>query len=127
MTNPKARVMDDDEREISDRTDAIEAAMTSTGIDFEIFYDEDGGEGYHITVMSGDEHYRAEGGMQREYTLAYWTRDDTWYWDVLSEAGRRSGPWPCRDLEGNADADEIARYIVDYFATPAPLEGGESR
>lgn len=89
----------------------IEAALTAAGIANEVFHDEDGDEGWHLTVGAGHEHYMEQGGAARELTLAYWTRDSTWYWDRVEADSKRSGPWPCRDLDAGSDVAQIVAYV----------------
>ena len=111
MTTPDAG-----ERQVAERADQIQQALLEAGIDAEVFYDEDGDEGWHITVVAGHEHYRTEGGMSREFVLAYWTRDDTWYWETLSSGSDHTGPWPLRVgqpdyLDGGSETSAIVEHI----------------
>lgn len=108
-------ILDEAERLVAERTNQIAEALTET--DAEVFYDEDGDEGWHITIGAGHEHYRAEGGTSRESVLTYWTRDDTWYWETLGAGSKHTGPWPLRVgtpeyLDGTSEAAQVVERVL---------------
>lgn len=105
--------MDADEQQVAAHTAELDTALAATGITYEIFYEEDGGEGWHITISAGRE-VPVGSGCENEFGLAFWTRSDEWLWGyVTREHHESSGPWPCRDLDAWADAEEVAQYVVD--------------
>lgn len=125
-----------DEQQIIDREQEIEAALTAAGIPAEVFHDEDGDEGWHLTIGAGHEHYREGGGTGREFGLTFWTRSDEWLWDRLRPDGHKEGPWPCRDLDAGSAVAEVVAYVRRNVvcADPDPehlasddQEGGSTR
>ena len=117
--------MDDLEREIADHAAEYETALRATGLNPEVFYDEDGDEGWHITIGAGHEHPMQGGGTSREITVSYWTRDETWYWDRVDADGDRSGPWPCRaDSElcpGLREAEKVVAFVRRNIICPSSV------
>ncbi len=99
------------EQEVADLTSELADALLAEPFYATVFCDEDGDEGWHVTIEAGEEHYREGGGMSREFTLAYWTRDETWYWETLGEGSRRSGPWPHRTLHGGSTVTEVVAVV----------------
>lgn len=106
--------MDADEKEISDFTDEIDVAIAATGIEYEIAYEDDGDEGWHITISAGAEISVNGGGCESEFGLAFWSRrGGEWLWGFVDGRHDSSGPWPCRDLDAGATAVEVAEYVAD--------------
>lgn len=114
--------MDPDEQEIADQASRLADALLAEDFYANVWYDEDGGEGWHITIEAGEEHYREEGGMSREFTLAYWARDDTWYWETVSETGRQSGPWPHRTLHNASPVADVVDVVRAHVPAGAGVE-----
>ncbi len=101
---------------------ALEAALDAEGLGVdqaEVWSDDDGGEGWHITIEAGGEEYLRGGGTQRQVVLAYWTRDDTWYLSLVvdgdSALGGRSTTMPASELPGGAsEAPAVVAQLVRH-------------
>lgn len=104
--------MDNDERQVADRHDEIQAALNARGVKFDSFYEEDGGEGWHITISAGEEVPIDGGGCDPEFGLTFWTRSDEWLWGYVTPHHERSGPWPARELDAGSTPDEVAEFVV---------------
>lgn len=103
--------MNDDEQAIADRANTIAEALQDEVFAHDVFYEDDGDEGWYVAIHAGHQHYLRSGGSAAEFTLAFWTRDNTWHWDRVEASGKRSGPWPCRDLDAAAQAAEVVEYV----------------
>lgn len=111
MTNPT----DDDRPTFTlDLVEAYERelddALTAAGVKHDVWHDEDGDEGWHITIEAGEERGLHEGGTQCEVTLAWWTRDDTWYRTWIDQHGHPS-TFPEKALNDGAGVDAVAAYV----------------
>lgn len=113
------------EQDVKACQDALEAALEAEGLGVdqaEVWRDEDGDEGWHITIEAGGEEYLRGGGTQREVVLAYWTRDDTWYLSLVldgdSALGGRSTTMPAAELPGGANEppSAVAQLVRDRIA-----------
>lgn len=106
--------MDEDEKLVQERVWDIEEALKAAGVTAEVFYDEDGDEGWHLTISAGREIVLAGGGCDHEFGLTYWTRSEEWLWQYVDrQHHQRSGPWPEGVLAGDATAAEVAQYVAD--------------
>jgi hypothetical protein len=114
--------LDPAEQQIADLASELADALLAEPFYASVLYDEDGDEGWHVTIEAGAEHYREEGGTSREFTLAYWTRDETWYWETLGEDSRHSGPWPHRTLHGGSSVADVVDVVRAHVPNGAGVE-----
>lgn len=106
--------MYEDEKPIEDRTGEIELALKDAGVKAQVFYEDDGDEGWHITISAGREILLDGGGCDPEFGLTYWTRSGEWLWQYVGQRyHQRSGPWPERALGDDTPAAEVAEYVAD--------------
>ena len=100
------RITTDADRAIVARVTELDDAFRAASVDAEVWYDEDGDEGWHITITAGPTVYLRGGGTQEAVVLAYWTRDDTWYWSDVTNVspthGGEDSTYPAREFPHGA-------------------------
>ncbi len=100
------------EADVAEMANNIATALQDFDAPHDVFWEEDGGEGWHITVSAGEQIPIDGGGCDPEFSLTFWTRSDEWLWGCVSKHHERSGPWPARELDAGSGVAEVVEFVT---------------